>query len=84
MRTYTSEELIRTQLKSVSVSFGEINSENKKGACVSFSVARVYVHYSLSKFTGEWFTNRSNHIHRFTPITRIVATKHLTNAHSKG
>ena len=34
-----------------------------------------YVHYSLSKFTGEWFTNHSNHIHRFTPITRIVATK---------
>ena len=24
---------------------------------------------------GEWFTNRSNHIHMFTPITRIVATK---------
>ena len=34
-----------------------------------------YVHYSLSKFTGEWFTNHSNHIHRFTPITRKVATK---------
>ena len=33
------------------------------------------VHYSLSKFRGEWFTNRSNHIHIFTPITRIVATK---------
>ena len=37
-----------------------------------------YVHYSLSKFTGEWFTNHSNHIHRFTPITRIVATKDLS------
>ena len=34
-----------------------------------------YVHYSLSEFTGEWFTNHSNHIHIFTPITRIVATK---------
>ena len=34
-----------------------------------------HVHYSLSKFTGEWFTSHSNHIHRFTPITRIVATK---------
>ena len=34
-----------------------------------------YVHYSLSKFTGEWFTNHSNHIHIFTPITRIVPTK---------
>ena len=33
--------------------------------------------YSLSEFTGEWFTNRSNHIHIFTPITRIVATKFL-------
>ena len=38
MRTYTNEELIRTQLKSVSVnvSLGEINSENKKGACKFF------------------------------------------------
>ena len=27
------------------------------------------------KFTGERFTNHSNHIHRFIPITRIVATK---------
>ena len=38
MRTYTSEELIRTQLKSVSVSvsLGETNSENKKGACRFF------------------------------------------------
>ena len=26
-------------------------------------------------FTGEWFTNHSTHIHRFTPIIRIVATK---------
>ena len=34
-----------------------------------------YVHYSLSKFTGERFTNHSNHIYKFTPITRIVATK---------
>ena len=34
-----------------------------------------YVHNSLSKFTGEWFTNHSNHIHIFTPNTRIVATK---------
>ena len=30
---------------------------------------------SLSKFTGEWFTNHSDHIHIFTPITRRVATK---------
>ena len=36
-----------------------------------------YVHYSLSKFTGEWFTNDSNHIHIFTPITRIVANSVL-------
>ena len=34
-----------------------------------------YVKYSLPKFTGEWFTNHSNHILIFTPITRIVATK---------
>ena len=34
-----------------------------------------YVHYSVSKFTGEWFTNHSNHIHIVTPITGIVATK---------
>ena len=40
-----------------------------------------YLHYSLCKFTGEWFhgrkrlTNHSDHIHIFTPITRIVATK---------
>ena len=26
---------------------------------------RSYVHYSLPKFTGEWFTNRSNHIRIF-------------------
>ena len=52
----------------------------------SFSVTRTpnsrnhsYVHYSLSKFTGKWFTNHSNHIHIFTPITRIVATKVCTN-----
>ena len=37
------------------------------------------VHCSLSKFTGAWFTNHSNHIHIFTPITRIVATKSKTN-----
>ena len=33
------------------------------------------VRYSLSTFTGEWFTNHANHIHIFTPITGIVATK---------
>ena len=38
-----------------------------------------YLHYSLCKFTGEWFTNHSNHIHRFTLITRIVATKFQNN-----
>ena len=32
-------------------------------------------HYSLSSVHSEWLTNRSNHIHAFTPITRIVATK---------
>ena len=31
-----------------------------------------YVHYSLSKFTGEWFTHHSIRINIFTPITRIV------------
>ena len=38
MRAYTRAKLIRTKLKSVSVrvSFGEINSENKKGACKFF------------------------------------------------
>ena len=41
MRAYTSEELIRTPSKSVSVSLGEIKSENKKKVRVSFSVARV-------------------------------------------
>ena len=33
-----------------------------------------YVHYSLSKFTGEWFTNHSNHIHIFTSITLVATT----------
>ena len=33
------------------------------------------MHYSLSKFTGEWFANHSNPIHICTPITRIVTTK---------
>ena len=32
-------------------------------------------HYSLSSVHSEWFTNHSNNIHTFTPITRIVATK---------
>ena len=32
---------------------------------------------SLPKFTGERFTNHSNHIHIFTPITQIVDTKVL-------
>ena len=31
------------------------------------------IHYL--DFTGEWFINHSNHIHIFTPITRIVVTK---------
>ena len=26
--------------------------------------------YSLSKSTGEWFTNHSNHIHKIIPITQ--------------
>ena len=30
-------------------------------------------HYSLSSVHSEWFTNHSNHIHIFTPITRIVS-----------
>ena len=34
-----------------------------------------YVHYSQSKFAGEWFTNHSNHIRIFTPVMRIVTTK---------
>ena len=34
-----------------------------------------YFHYSLSQFTGEWFTNHSNHTHIFTPISRTVVTK---------
>ena len=34
-----------------------------------------YVHYSLSKSTGKWFTNHANQIHIFTPITLIVATQ---------
>ena len=34
-----------------------------------------YVHYSLSKFTGERFTIHSNRIHIFSPITRMVSTK---------
>ena len=43
-----------------------------------------YLHYSLSKFMGEWFTNHSNHIHIFTPITRIVATKFLHEKFNAG
>ena len=43
MRAYTRAKISRTKLKnvSVSVSLGEINSENKKLVRVSFSVARV-------------------------------------------
>ena len=37
-----------------------------------------YLHYSICTFMGEWFTNHSNHIHTFTPITRIAATKSQT------
>ena len=40
-----------------------------------------YLLYSLCQFTGEWFTNHSNHIHIFTPIARIVATKLTTLIH---
>ena len=32
-------------------------------------------HYSLSFVHNEWFTNHTNHIHTFTPITGIVPTK---------
>ena len=37
------------------------------------------VHYLNSRAT--WFTNHSNHIHIFTPITRIVATKDKRRLH---
>ena len=43
-----------------------------------------YVPYSLAKFTGEWFTNHSNHIYIFTPITRIVATRNRTDENRTG
>ena len=36
----------------------------------------AYGHHSLSS-QSDWFTNRSNHIHIFTPIARVVATKLL-------
>ena len=36
------------------------------------------VHYSISSVHSEWFTNRSNRIHIFTPATQIVATKICT------
>ena len=39
MRTYTSEKLIRAQFRTLSVSFGDVNSENKN-VRVSLSVAR--------------------------------------------
>ena len=39
------------------------------------SLNHSYVHYSQSKFMGERFTNHSNHVHIFIPITRIVPTK---------
>ena len=37
-------------------------------------------HYSLSSVHSEWFANHSNHIHIFTPITRIMATKGRSKA----
>ena len=36
-------------------------------------------HYSLSSVHSKWFTNHCNHIHTFTPITRVVATKQLSS-----
>ena len=36
------------------------------------------VRYSLSSVHSEWFTNHPNHIHTFSRITRMVATKEKT------
>ena len=59
------------------VSGPEIYSSQKKCLSVINLDTTSMSHFSLSKFTekrGAWFTNRSNHIHIFTPITGIVAT----------
>ena len=41
-----------------------------------------YLHWSLCKFTGERFTNHSNHVHILTPITQIVAKSWLFASNS--
>ena len=59
----------------VSAGFWGVHSQACSATRTPNSRDHSYVHYSLSNFTGEWFTNHSNHIHRFTPITRMVANK---------
>ena len=51
MRAYTRAKLIRTKLKSVSVSvsLGEINSENKNGACKFFCCKGIDVYITLGQ-----------------------------------
>ena len=44
-----------------------------RGSFQSQITRTITIHFLM--FTGEWFTNHSNHIHIFTPITRMVATK---------
>ena len=45
------------------------------GGSFQSQITHANDHYSLSSVHSEWFTNHSNHIHIFTPNTRIVATK---------
>ena len=58
---------ISEKISETSFQFSRLFSET------SFSRRAVLINFSLR----EWFTNHPNHIHTFTPITRIVATKLL-------
>ena len=62
----------------VSAGFLGLHSRAFSATGTPNSLNHSYDHCSLSEFTREWFTNRSNHIHTFTPITRIVATMFTT------
>ena len=68
------QEGFRAQEARTLANFHKICSATRR----SHSHNHSYVHDSLYKFAGEWFTNHSNHIPRFTPTTRIVATKDLS------
>ena len=84
MRAYTSKELIRIHLKcaSVRISFGEISSDNRKKARVSFSAAREITHNSMRETTNTFIMFwPSSSIVPISPRYRYEArafSKHLT------